>query len=202
MSYTPNKEQLEAIKDNEPDYFDGEYSQKQKEGFLVESIRRGKLDVIKHFMEQGVTLSPQIFGQCIDSLAEKKKKVKVLEYLHSQGIDMSPDNNMGILKSATALSIENTEYLAKFVPFDHNGIWLTLNCIVKRDNFSEKELPLVNYEPILNILLQKCSSETLKRVLDVKGQSSRDDENNKYVFNLHLALQLSDDKKDIKKIKI
>ncbi|MBC7474330.1 MAG: hypothetical protein H7263_08570, partial [Candidatus Sericytochromatia bacterium] len=67
--------------------------------------------------------------------------------------------------------------------------------------FSEKELPLVKYEPILNILLQKCSSELLKKVLDIKSHSSKDEENNKYIFNLYLALQLPDDKKDNKKMK-
>ena len=202
MSCTPNKEQLNAIKDNDPDYFDRQYSQKQKKGFLVESIRHGKLDVIKFFMEQGVELSPEVYGNCIDSLVQKNKKVIVLEYLHSRGVDMTPENTMGLMRAAIALSVENTQYLAQFVPYDHNGIYLTLNCIVKRDNFSEKKLPLVKYEPILNILFQKCSSELLKKIMDIKGQSSKDEENNKYIFNLHLALQLPDDKKNTKKIKI
>ena len=200
--YEPSKEEIKAIQNNDENYFDGKYSEKQKQGFLRDSVARGKLNIIKFFMEQGVELSPEVYGNCIDSLVQKNKKVRVLEYLHSRGVDMTPENTMGLMRAAIALSVENTQYLAQFVPYDHNGIYLTLNCIVKRDNFSEKKLPLVKYEPILNILLQKCSSELLKKIMDIKGQSSKDEENNKYIFNLHLALQLPDDIKNTKKIKI
>jgi hypothetical protein len=199
--YEPSKEELEAIQDNDADYFDGKYSETQKQGFLRESIARGKLDVIKLFVEQGV---PLVNTTCLDSLAKKKKKVKIFEYLHSKGIDVAVRGNFPLREACRYLSVENADYLQQFSVQDSFVYTRTLTDIIYRDSNTQQTVPIHKFEPILHILLNKISCEKLNDVLNIKDGNTfyLAEENKKYILNLYLGIKMPDNKKDSKKIKI
>ena len=199
MKHRLNKFELKAINSNDLAFLAQETGEAKKQDFLFTAISQGKIKVIKYLMEQGVSIKSK---ECINILATKKNKVKIFEYLHSKGISFSPSGSVYVLRSALAISVENTEYLSQFLDRDHNGIYLILNCIVKRDNSSEKKIPIEEYEPILNIMFKKCSPQLLAKVLAIKGSSSKNDEVNKYVHNLYLSINLPNKELNIKKVKI
>jgi hypothetical protein len=190
MNITPT--QLEAIRDNDPDFFDEEYTDSQKQDFLYKSIALGKLDVIKHFVEQGVKVTN---GRCIWELAEKNKKVKILQYLEGAGIDIMPDGGMPFLRACVANKPENAAYLAPKLEYDCSGMYLTLNIVALRDKFDEQKASLNKFEAVLNIILEKSSANTLNKVLNIKNHSPNSNANSLYISNLFLKMDKSIEEK-------
>lgn len=177
--------ELEAIRDNDPDFFDGNYSDNKKQDFLYKAIALGKLDIIKHFLEQGVQV---VNGQCICELVEKNKKVKILQYLEGAGVDIMPGSGMPFLRACVANKPENAAFLAPKIEDDCNGIYLTLNIVTLRDKSDEGKQPLKKFEDILNIILKKSSAKTLNKVLNIKNHSPNSSDNNMYVAGLFLQM--------------
>lgn len=183
MNITPKE--LEAIRDNDPDFFDGNYTDDKKENFLYKAIALGKLDIIKHFVQQGVKIKN---GNCICELVEKSNKVKILKYLEESGFDIAPNGGMPFLRACAANKADSADYLSHKIEYNSRAIAISLNVVVLRDKHKENKDSLNSFEKVLEIILKKSSGNTLNSILNIKTNNPKSDNNNLYVAGLFLNM--------------
>lgn len=198
MTYELTTSEKEAINDSDIEFFEKtNFSQEKKENFLYCAVATDRLEVIKYFMEQGITIKN---GQCICELFKKKTKQATIDYLESMNVDFNHRGGMALCDAANANNVRGVKFMIKNFPeIDNQGIVNTLNLV-----FINHAGNLKKCEEIVNILLSKLSFNKLNYFLDLfKGKSVKNyDINKKYLLNQYLNLSLEDENKPAKRLKI
>ena len=188
--YKLNKEQYRRIKDNNIDYFlENNFDYVTKTHILNQAVSLGKLDIIKIYMEQGLQITN---SYSLVELMSLKRKVDILQYLDSKGVNLTDNTHICFSASIKAKNIPFAEYLAPKI--NDNDDFVVTNAITEIC----KDFDFSKSKKLIKILVKKISSPVFHSTLNnIYGAEDKKTQ----LLEMFLKENLAE-KSQIKKVKI
>lgn len=186
------KYQARMVKDHNLDYFkDNDFSPDLKQLVLNYAVSLAKINIIQHYMEQGIKLTQS--APLID-LMRKNAKIDTLQYLQTKGVNF--DDSVLLISAIKEKKLKFAQFI---VPQITNWENSSLKIAIKSSIESFDDLNQAN--KLINTLLKNISSELINELLDEISDPRLNDKKT-FLLNQFLKINLPEDNNKIKKIKI
>ncbi len=129
------------------------------------SIIKGDIKTLKKYFEAGYTIQHPM---CIDTMIEKKERPKILELLHSHGVDLTQRGNILFFRACIYKKIKTATYLSKFIPYNDRVFSLAITNLIGK--FPNATNELNDFFKLIFPCIDKEQFKTIFSNIKIKNQ--------------------------------